>query len=82
MRRETITHRQLRHRNVLKLIGVWYSIAGAPNICPFMMVLPFLPTPVKVFLKGASNDTLLKIVRSSATHLHHIRLELTSLEHH
>ena len=65
MRRETITHRQLCHPNVLKLIGVWQDTVESPEICPFMMVLPLLPIRIKDFLQDASEQTLLKIVRTS-----------------
>lgn len=67
MRRETITHRQLRHPNVLKLIGVWQDTIESPDVCPFVMVLPLLPTPMKVFLQEASEQTLLKVVRKFTT---------------
>lgn len=63
IRREVITHRQLSHPNVLKLIGVYRDTTEDDEICPLMMILPVISHEVEEYLRDASSETFLAIVR-------------------
>lgn len=67
VRREMITHRQLLHPNVLRLIGICEDTTEDEGCCPLMMVLPFLPMKVKVYLdQNPQPEVFVKLVSGFA----------------